>query len=210
MTRIVIFGAAGRTGSIAVAEASARGHQVTPLRSADADITDPQAVARAASSHDVAIAAVAPAEADPRAFFRSAADGLVTGLQNAGVARLVWVGIASLLPDASGVPAVDTDGFPAEYRPFSLGHRTALETIKASGLQWTAVSPAGDFAPGTSPARGYVLTEVGDLTTRISRADHARALVDMAELADLRGQHLGVAPPSPSAKASAAGTGGDR
>ncbi|MGW2100199.1 NAD(P)-dependent oxidoreductase [Streptomyces olivaceoviridis] len=210
MMKIVIFGAGGRTGSTAVAEASARGHHVTPLRSADADITDPQAVARVALGHDVAIAAVAPAEDDPRAFFRAAADGLVTGLQNAGVARLVWVGIASLLPDASGVPAVDTDDFPAEYRPFSLGHRTALETIKASGLQWTAVSPAGDFAPGTSPAGGYVLTEVGDLTIRISRADHARALVDMAERADLRGQHLGVAPLSPGAKASVAGEGGDR
>ena len=68
--------------------------------------------------HHVAIAAVAPAEADPRAFFRAAADGLVTGLQNAGVARLVWVGIASLLPGASGVPAVDTDEIPPPvHRP---------------------------------------------------------------------------------------------
>jgi uncharacterized protein len=204
MMRIVIFGAGGRTGGTAVAEATARGHRVTSLRSADADITDPEAVARAASAHDVAIAAVAPAKTDPRDFFQAAANGLVTGLQNAGVTRLVWVSIASLLPDASEVPAVDTDGFPAEYRPFSLAHRIALETIKASDLQWTAVSPAGDFDPDTSPIGGYALTGIGDLTSRITHADHARALVDMAERSGLRGEHFGVVPLSPDEKASVA------
>ncbi|WP_405606421.1 NAD(P)-dependent oxidoreductase [Streptomyces sp. NBC_00076] len=210
MMTIVTFGAGGKTGSSTVAEAASRGHHVTPLRSADADITDPQAVARAASGHAVAIAAVAPADADPGAFFPAVANGLVAGLQEAGVTRLVWVSIASLLPDASGVPPVDTDGFPAEYRPFSLGHRTALETFKASGLQWTAVSPAGDFAPHGAPVGGYALTEVGDLTTRITHADHARALVDLAEQSRLRGAHLGVAPQSPGAAVSIAGRAGRR
>ncbi|MFI8347883.1 NAD(P)-dependent oxidoreductase [Streptomyces sp. NPDC085596] len=202
--RIVIFGAGGRTGSAVVAEATARGHHVTSLRGADADVTDPAAVARAASGQDVAIAAVAPVDADPRAFFRAAADGLVTGLQSAGVTRLVWVSIASLLPDASGVPAVDTKGFPAEYRPFSQGHRIALERFRSSDLRWTAVSPAGDFAPDTSPIGGYALTEDGDLTSRVTRADHARALVDLAERSDLRAKHFGVVPSSPAEKASIA------
>ncbi|WP_157858054.1 NAD(P)-dependent oxidoreductase [Streptomyces durhamensis] len=174
------------------------------MRSADADTTAPEAVARAASGHDVAIAAVAPGETDPRAFFQAAAMGLVTGLQNAGVARLVWVSIVSLLPGASSVPAVDTDAFPAEYRPFSLGHRIALEAIKASDLQWTAVSPAGDFAPHTLPTGGYALTGVGDLTSRITHADHARALVDMAERSGMPGEHFGVVLRSPDEKASAA------
>ncbi|WP_446033552.1 NAD(P)-dependent oxidoreductase [Streptomyces olivaceus] len=210
MMTIVIFGSGGKTGSSAVAEAASRRHHVRPLRRADADITDPQAVARAASGHDVAIAGVAPAEADPRDFFAAAADGLVTGLQKAGVSRLIWVSIASLLPDAAGVPPVDTDSFPADYRPFSLGHRTALETFTASGLQWTAVSPAGDFAPNTAPTGGYTLTEVGDLTSRITHADHARALVDLAERSGLRRKHFGVAPQSPSAAEPVAGRAGHR
>ncbi|MFL5997204.1 MAG: NAD(P)-dependent oxidoreductase [Streptomyces sp.] len=208
MMTIAIFGAGGKVGSSALAEAASRGHCVTPLRSAAADITDPRAVARAAAGHEVAIAAVAPAETDPRDFFRAAADGLVAGLQKAGVSRLVWVSIASLLPDAAGVPLVDTDGFPAEYRPFSLGHRTVLETLKASGLQWTAVSPAGDFAPDGAPVGGYALTEVGDLGTPITYADHARALVDLAEQSRSRGAHLGVVPQPPGAAGSIAGTEG--
>ncbi|MFG2134076.1 NAD(P)-dependent oxidoreductase [Streptomyces sp. NPDC048751] len=210
MMRIVIFGAGGSTGSMALAEATAREHCVTSPRSAEADITDPKAVARAAAGRDVAIAAVAPAEAGPRAFFPAAANGLVTGLQDAVVGRLVWVSIASLLPGASGIPAVDTDGFPAEYRPFSLGHRIALEVINASGLQWAAVSPAGDFASGTSPASGYAFTAVGDLTSRVTRADHARALVDLAERPGLRGEHLGVVPLPSGAQSSAAVGDGER
>ncbi|GAA3872456.1 hypothetical protein GCM10022227_32550 [Streptomyces sedi] len=138
------------------------------------------------------------------------ANGLVTGLRKAGVSRLVWVSIASLLPDASGVAPVDTNSFPAEYRPFSLAHRTALETFEASGLRWTAVSPAGDFAPDRSPTGGYALTEVGDLTTRITHADHARALVDLAERSGVRGAHLGVVPRSPGAAGSVAGRVGHR
>jgi putative NADH-flavin reductase len=210
MMTIAIFGTGGKTGSSAMAEAASRGHHVTPLRSAAADITDPRAVARAASGHHVAIAAVAPAEADPRDFFRAAATGLVAGLQKAGVSRLVWVSIASLLPDAAGVPFVDTEGFPAEYRPFSLGHRTVLETFEASGLQWTAVSPAGDFAPDRAPVGGYALTEVGDPTTRITHADHARALVDLAEQSRACGAHLGVVPRPPGAAGPIAGTEGHR
>jgi putative NADH-flavin reductase len=202
MLRIVIFGAGGKVGSSAEAEAAARRHRVTSLRSVDADITRPEAVARAAAGHDVAIAAVAPAEADPRAFFRAAADGLVAGLEDAGVARLVWVSIASLLPDSSGVPAIDTDCFPATYRPFSLGHRIAAKTIEASALQWTAMSPAGDFALDESPIGGYALTEAGDLSSRITRADFALALVDMAERSGRPGEHLGVAPLSPDENAS--------
>ncbi|GAA2268116.1 NAD-dependent epimerase [Streptomyces ruber] len=185
-----------------MAEATARGHGVTSSRSADADIADPEAVARAASGPDVAIAAVAPAEADPGNYFGAAANGLVTGLLNAEVTRLVWVSIASLLPDASGVPAVDTDGSPAAYRPFSLGHRLALGVIGASGPRWAAVSPAGDFGPDTSSVGGYALTEVGDLASRISRADHARALVDPAERSGLPREHVGVLPLSPDEKAS--------
>ncbi|MCZ9346858.1 NAD(P)H-binding protein [Streptomyces sp. TRM76130] len=177
-----------------MAEAMSRGHSVTSSRGADADVTDPEAVAQAASDHDVAIAAVAPAETDPRHFFQAAANGLVTGLYNARVTRLVWVSIASLLPDASGVPAVDSDGFPAEYRPFSLGHRIALEVIGPSDLRWAAASPAGDFGPDTSSVGGYAFTEVGDLASRVSRADHARALVDLAERSDLPRKHVGVLP----------------
>ncbi|WP_207954410.1 NAD(P)-dependent oxidoreductase [Saccharopolyspora elongata] len=201
MLKIAIFGAGGQAGTAAVIEASARGHHVTALRRADADITNPQAVARAAFGQDVAIGAVAPADGDPAGFYRAAASSLAAGLVEAGVDRLVWVSIASLLPNAAGVAPVDAEGFPAEYRPFSLGHRAALEVFTGSDLIWTAVSPAGDFDPHRSPQGGYTMTAVGDLSARITYADHARAIVDLAEQPGVRGGHVGVLPPSPGAPA---------
>ncbi|WP_432974061.1 NAD(P)-dependent oxidoreductase [Dactylosporangium sp. CA-233914] len=191
MLKIVVFGAGGKAGSTAVAEARARGHEVTPLVRSMADVTDPAAVARGAVGHDVAIAAVAEASADPSVFFRAAAESLVTGLKEAGVSRLVWVSLASLLPDASGVPMADSVGFPAEFQPFSVAHRTALDIIRGSGLDWVAVSPSGNFDLEGKPAGVYHLAP-GDLAQHITYADHARALIDEAERAQLRRTHIGV------------------
>lgn len=193
MLNIVIFGAAGRAGAAAAAEASARGHHVTALRRGQADITDPQAVARAALGNDVAVVAVAPSDADPVTFYRAASNSLATGLLDSHVDRLVWVSIASLLPDTNGVAPVDAEDFPAEYRPFSLGHRAALERFARSDLTWTAVSPAGDFDPIDAPSTSYALTDVGAPGTKITYADHARAVIDLAEQSDGHtGRHVGI------------------
>ncbi|WP_425826938.1 NAD(P)-dependent oxidoreductase [Streptomyces fractus] len=201
MSNIVIFGAGGQAGTAAAAEASARGHHVTALGRGDADVTDPQAVARAALGKDAAIVAVAPSDGDPVEFYRVAATSLADGLVHAGVDRLVWVSIGTLLPDIGGVAPVDADGFPAKYLPFSLGHRAALEVFSRTELSWTAVSPAGDFDRTGGPRVGYVLSEVVALGAQISYADHACALVDIAEQpgAHVSG-HVGVLrPPSDAA-----------
>jgi putative NADH-flavin reductase len=157
MMKIVVFGAGGKAGGAAVVEARARGHEVTPLVRSAADVTDPAAVAKGAAGHDVAIAAVADASADPAVFFRTAAESLVAGLKEAGVSRLVWVSLASLLPDASGVPIMDTAGFPSEFQPFSLAHRAGLDVIRGSDLEWVAVSPSGNFDLEGKPTGVYHL-----------------------------------------------------
>ncbi|GAB3156560.1 NAD(P)-dependent oxidoreductase [Micromonospora sonneratiae] len=191
MLKIVVFGAGGRAGSAAVAEAGARGHEVTPLVRAVADVTDPVAVAAGAAGHDVAIAAVGDVN-EPAVFFRAAAESLVAGLREARVDRLVWVSLASLLPDANGVPLMDTTGFPPEFRPFSLAHQTALDILRSSDLEWVAVSPSGSFDLEGRPTGAYHLAP-GDLRAHITYADHARALIDEAERMQFRRTHIGVA-----------------
>jgi putative NADH-flavin reductase len=195
MLKIVLFGTGGEVGSAVAVEAAARGHRVTRLRSADSDITDALAVAKVAVGHDVAIVAVAPSNRDPDEFYRLASSGLVAGLRAAGIRRLVWVSIASLLPDANGRPLVEAEGFPAEYVQFSLAHRVALDEFTRSDLLWTAVSPAGDFDRNGSSHANYVLTSVGDVEARITYPDHARAIVDLAERpGEHVGEHVGVLP----------------
>src|SRR5688500_2790296 len=126
MGKFVIFGAGGRAGTQAVAEARRRGHEVTAVvrdpsryggvvdgvQVVAGDVTDAADVASLAAGHDAAINAAAVIT--PDTFFTSAAHALVKGLQQAGVNRLVAVGLASLLPDADGTRLLDAPDFPAE------------------------------------------------------------------------------------------------
>jgi uncharacterized protein len=196
-----------------LAEARRRGHEVTaavrdPSRHggltenagvplAAADVTDVADVAAVAARHDAAInaAAVYGAGTDPQAFFTGAAHALVEGLRQAGVDRLVTVGLSTLLPGPDGRRLLDTPGFPAEFRPFCLAHAAGLEVLRAEGgaLDWVYVSPAGDFDHGGERTGRYAIREHGDTAARISYADFAVVLLDEAETPRHHRDHLAVA-----------------
>jgi putative NADH-flavin reductase len=207
MGKFVVFGAGGRAGRQAVAEARRRGHQVTAVVRDPArydgladdgvqvvagDVTDAGGVAALAAGHDVAINTAAVIT--PETFFSHAAHALVKGLQEAGVKRLVAVGLASLLPGADGIRLLDAPDFPAEFRPFCLGHAEGLEVLRTDGgaLDWVYVSPAGDFDHEGERSGRYEIREHGDMALRISYADFAIALLDEAENPQHHREHLAV------------------
>ncbi|MFC6084991.1 NAD(P)-dependent oxidoreductase [Sphaerisporangium aureirubrum] len=208
MSEIVVFGAGGRAGRAAVHEARRRGHQVTAVvrdpgkygdlaadgvRVAAGDVTDAGGVARLAEGHDAAISAVYDWGVEAGVFFPGAARALAAGLAKAGVNRLVVVGLASVLEDASGVPLMDTPGYPQEYRSFYLGHAAGTEVLRgaATGLDWLVVSPAGDFDHGGSRTGRY-RTAPADAASRVSYADFAIALLDEIDFPGHHRVHLGV------------------
>ncbi|WFB09466.1 NAD(P)H-binding protein [Streptomyces sp. LX-29] len=208
MGRIVVFGAGGRAGRAAVGEALRRGHEVTavvrePGRHAEpaadgvrlvaGDVTDPEAVARLAAGHDAAVAAVYDPAAQPGDFFTTTARALDRGLGEAGVRRLVFVGLASILETASGTPLMDTPGYPQEYRPFYLAHEAGRTALAAAGggLDWLVVSPAGDFDHEGERTGGYV-TAPADAASRVSYADFAIALIDEIDTPRHHRTHIGV------------------
>ncbi|MEU6426778.1 NAD(P)H-binding protein [Microbispora sp. NPDC046973] len=191
---IVVFGAGGRAGRQAVAEARRRGHQVTAVvrdpaghgdlgdvRVVAGDVTDPVSVERAAAGHDAAISAAADLSASPHEFFTASARALSTGLAKAGVSRLVVVGLASVLPGASGALLMDEPGYPNEYRAFYLGHAAGLDELRTCDLDWAYVAPAGDFDHDGTRAGRYQLADHGDPASRITYADFAIALLDEVE-----------------------------
>ncbi|MET9066593.1 NAD(P)-dependent oxidoreductase [Streptosporangium sandarakinum] len=191
---IVIFGAGGRAGRQAVAEALRRGHRVTavvrdPARHGDltgarvvaGDVTDEAGVERVAAGHDAAISAAVDLAVPPHDFFTSSARALSAGLAKAGVGRLVVVGLASVMPGASGVPLMDEPGYPNEYRAFLLGHAAGLDELRACEPDWAYVAPAGDFDHGGVPTGRYRVAEHGDADSRITYADFAIALLDEIE-----------------------------
>ncbi|MET9427403.1 MULTISPECIES: NAD(P)H-binding protein [unclassified Streptomyces] len=212
MSQIIIFGAGGRAGRAAVAEARSRGHQVTAvvrdpakypdLRAVDGvrtvagDVTDAPSVARLSVGHDAAISAVYDAAAQPEAFFAHASRALLDGLAEADVNRLVGVGLASVLETASGALLMDTPGYPQDYRAFFLGHAAGTDVLRTvasgtSGLDWLVLSPAGDFDHGGARTGRY-RTAPAEVSSRISYADFAIALLDEIDDPRHHRTHVGV------------------
>ncbi len=208
MVKLVVFGAGGRAGRAAVAEARRRGHRITAVvrdpgahsdLSGDGvhvmvgDVTDADSVARVAAGHDAAISAVYDAAAQPGAFYTGAARALLDGLTRAQVTRLLVVGLASTLETEHGVALMDTPGYPQEYRSFYLAHAAGTQVLHTAttGVDWLVVSPAGDFDHGGARSGRY-RTAVADATSRISYADLAVALIDEIETPVHHRTHLGV------------------
>ncbi|MGW4382912.1 NAD(P)-dependent oxidoreductase [Kitasatospora sp. NPDC004531] len=197
MGGIVIFGAGGRVGRAAVAEAAGRGHRVTAVvrdpakypelhgisgvTVAPGDATDPEAVARLAAGHDAAVNASVRLDVPSEAYFTAAARALATGLNRAGVGRLLVLGIATTLETAPGVRIMDDPEFPSQYREFSQGHVAEFDLLAAEAgpLDWLMVVPPMDLTPD-APTTGRYVTAVNTVTGtgRISHADLATALLD--------------------------------
>ena len=192
--KIVIFGAGGRAGRQAVAEAQRRGHQVTAVvrdpahhrdlvdvRVVAGDVTDAVSVGRAAAGQEAAVSAAVDLSVPPHNFFTVSSHALTSGLTQAGVRRLVMVGLAAIMPGASGVALMDEPGYPSEYRSFYLGHAAGLAELRRGDLDWAYLAPAGDFDHDGTRTGHYRLAAHGDPDSRISYPDFAIALLDEIE-----------------------------
>jgi putative NADH-flavin reductase len=137
--------------------------------------------------------AVYDAGAQPDVFFTGAARALLDGLPRAGVARLIVVGLASVLTNASGAALMDTPGYPQEYRLFYLGHAAGMDMLRAATteLDWLVLSPAGDFDHGGGRT-GRCRAVAADAASRVSHADFAVALLDEIDAPRHYRAHLGV------------------
>ncbi|MEV6632864.1 NAD(P)H-binding protein [Actinoplanes sp. NPDC051470] len=217
MSRIVVIGGTGYAGSAVVAEAAARGHEVTAFsRSAPAapvpgvhyvrgDATDEAALSSVVTRADVVVAALSP-PGSFRDVYRT-----VARLADAGGARLYVVGGFSSLRPAAGAPRF-VEGLshaPAEraarsaefHEDIRAGAAVVIEDLPATPetLDWVYVSPAGtfgSFAPGERLGRyragGEVAVAPEDGGT-ISGADYALGLVDLIEKGDQHRAHVNLA-----------------
>ena len=191
--KIAVIGATGMIGSRVVAEAAARGHQVTAVsRSAPdaqhdnviaraADITDSHVAAELAAQHDVIVSAMGPsreAGGDPAAFART----LVQLARDVRTTRLIVVGGAGSLFAEPGVRLVDTPQFPEMYKREALAHADALTALQAldDAGDWTYLSPAPVIAPGERTG-SYTVGDDSPVGEQISAEDFAVALVDEIE-----------------------------
>jgi putative NADH-flavin reductase len=197
--RLIIFGASGQLGQRLVDEALGRGHEVTAVARdasrlsdrggrvavASADATDPDSVAAAAGGHDAAISAVT--QHDRPQVLSDVARGLLAGLAQAQVLRLVTAGGAGSLVVPSGQRLVDTPDFHDEWKPEALAASDALEVFRTADtpVNWTSISPGALLAPGERTGRyrtaddELLVDEHG--RSHISMEDFAIAMLDEVE-----------------------------
>ena len=210
MAKIVLFGASGMIGSRALAEALARGHEVTAvvrdparvtttdpkLTVATGDVTDPATVTRLGEGADVVVSAVSQRGPglDQTAAYDAVGRGLVEGLRALGAdaPRLVVVGGAGSLEVAPGARLVDQPGFPDAYKSEALAHAEVLEKLRGvTDVRWSYLSPAVEIAPGertgTFRLGGDAVVSDADGKSFISAEDYSIALIDEAE----SGKHVG-------------------
>lgn len=198
--KIAVFGATGQVGSRVVAEALARGHDVTAISRSNgrrapsgvtiddtADATDADDVARVSAGQDLVVGAARPApglETDLVTITR----GLLAGTARSGV-RLLLVGGAGGLrvPDRPGTIAVDDPRFvQLAWQPIARACVDQLEAcLRDDGADWTYASPPAVLRPGerTGTYRTgtdeLLVDDAGD--SSISMEDFAVALLDEAE-----------------------------
>ncbi len=200
--RIADYGATGKIGSQIVAEALARGHEVTGItrsggdlpagaRAVQGDAGDAGLAKRTVGEADVVVSAIGPSRTggDRREFLaqlRNLAESL-------GDARLLVVGGAgSLLVD--GQRLVDQAGFPEVYRAEALIGAESLDYLRGLGddVDWTYLSPAPLIQPGERTG-GYRVALDSPAGESISAADYAIALLDEIDQPAHRRQRFTVA-----------------
>ena len=202
MSRIVVVGGTGYAGSAIVAEAAARGHEVTAVSRSlpgtpvpdvtyvQVDVTDEAALSATIESADVVVGAISPRGSLTDAF-RDAYRTIARLADAAGVPLYVVGGFSSLRP-APGADRFVTDlsHIPAElHDEIRAGAALVIEDLPATPetLDWVFVSPALRFG-ARMPAERLGRYRLGDEVAvqpedggRISAEDYALGFVDLIE-----------------------------
>lgn len=217
----VVYGTSGNVGSLIVAEALERGHEVVGVsRNPDSlridhanfsavrgDVTDPNSIVasvRGADAVIIAVGGVGEGNAPETAVAFSGAGAYIEAASRLGAATpyVIQVGSGtSLLKD--GVPVFDTlDIEPGTFiHGLFYGHQLALDAYRgSSGFDWVVMSAAY----GSIMQQGVIMDRyrLGDQETLFDRNgssllhknDYAIAVIDMAESQTVARKRVAVGP----------------
>ncbi|WP_432880712.1 NAD(P)-dependent oxidoreductase [Kribbella sp. CA-245084] len=188
--KIAVYGASGMVGSRVAAEAASRGHEVTgvtrsggelpaDVRAVQANADDIASAKELAAGSDALVAAIGPSRTGgDHQDYLDAVRNLIAAVQGTATRLIVVGGAGSLVVDGNRV--VDSPDFPAEYKNESLTVSQALETLRASDVNWTMLSPALVIAPGERTGV-FRLGQDEPIGEHISAEDYAVALINELE-----------------------------
>jgi uncharacterized protein YbjT (DUF2867 family) len=204
--KVIVFGATGTIGRVAVQQMLEDGHEVTAFarNPKKLDFEDPRLtfVAGNAFSEDVVASAIEGQDAvvvalgsgkSRKSVIRSVGTAnIIRGMQAHGVTRLIC---------QSTLGAHESWGnlnflwkyimFGVLLRPVFLDHELQETLVRVSGLNWTIVRPSGfTDGPATGAFKQNINPNDRNLTLKITRADVAKFLA--RQLTDLEYMHRAV------------------
>ena len=189
--KVLVIGAAGKTGSAVVEKAVAAGHQVTAFVRKAADYKGPagvRVVEGDAADRGAMDAAVAGQEAvldtiggktpyKETTLESSAAEAIIAAMQHHAVRRLVVTSMIGV-GDSTANASIYERLLVAVVMRGADKDKTAMENaVEASGLDWVILRPA---ILNDDPAQGHVQVfrpETGEKANKITRADLAAFMV---------------------------------
>lgn len=205
--KIAVVAANGKAGKLIVKEAVDRGIEVTAFVRGKNESAAQNEVAKDIfditkddlAGFDAVVDAAGAWTPDTVHIIPDAAKHLAEQLRNTDVRFLVVGGAGSLFVNPEHTQTVfDVTPFPEAAVPVVKAHQTALDELrKYDDVNWTYVSPAGDFQAEGERTGKYilggeelVLNSKGESV--ISYADYAIAMVDEIENGDHIKQRISV------------------
>jgi putative NADH-flavin reductase len=198
--KILLIGASGAIGSRVLAEALARGHDVTALARhmpehdhrqlltvVQADAREVENLARLAAGQDALVSAMSPRSDGGQEQFVEAVHGVLRAVEQANVPYVLFVGGASSLESEPGKRVLDSllERMPREQLSEAIVMTDVRDLVAASPVNWTFLSPAGTISPGkrTGHFRLGGMQPVKDEQgkSQISMEDYAVAVLDELE-----------------------------
>ncbi len=218
-SQMLIFGATGRTGRRALAQALESGHQVTAfvrdksrvsiqspqLSIIEGDVLDSHRVAESIKGHDLILSALGKLDAAQRV---QAIENIIAGMQLHGVSRIIAIGGVGCLQITETMRYQQSPSFPPFFLKTSLAHWEVCSRLSASDLDWTFVCPPeipdGERTGRYSTVANYVPAGAGEYGGSISTGDLADFMVKEAVARNFLRTRVGIAHGVPPAESPAA------
>ena len=206
--RIVVFGAAGRTGKLVVDKALGHGHDVVAIiRSTPLALTNSRLECTTADVRDFDAVSAAISGAHGVAFAISQGSGMGKDVHEAGIANVIHAMAEHQVSKLAAMSAAGT--FDRGSKRLSLTYRALAATalrpvyddleamerrIMASDLDWTIIRPYGlTDGPATGDYRVSLEGALLPKAARISRADVASVIVKAIETGAYRRRAIVIA-----------------
>lgn len=203
--RLLVVGATGSLGRLAVAEAAQRGHDVTalvrdparanlpePVVKVRGDVLDPVSLGPAVEGRDAVVCALGtPSPHQASSLLEDGTRNLVAAMERASVPRLVCVTLLGTADSKRNASPLYRYIILRALAPMVPDKESQERVVRDSGLEWVLIRPPRF----TSQRRGQLrVLRPGDKgrVGHVSRHDLARVLIDVAERPDYLHQAIVV------------------